>query len=124
MKLFRGASVGDLLRKHSHWIGIFGIAFGFIVSSYFYFSSKPKGEISLKYKTVKIVQAGAPIIKILDSENQQIISNVFGLETIIWNSGDLALGRSSDRIRRPLSIILDADVGILGAVVQDTKNAS
>ena len=114
--------VGDFLRNNSHWIGIFGILFGLTMSTFFYFASKQKGEVSVQFKTVKIAQSGVPILKFFDDKNQEITTNVFGLEAIIWNSGDIALGSFSDRVRQPLTLSLPQSTKILGAVVQETKN--
>jgi hypothetical protein len=116
------SKVGDVLLKHSHWVGAFGILFGFVVSAYFYFASKPSGEISLSFKSVKIAQSGIPVVKMFDDKGQAIEADVYGLEIIIWNTGDLSLGELSDRVRKPLTISFKAPVKMLGAVVQDTQN--
>jgi hypothetical protein len=121
---YKLSQLGDLVARNSHWIGLFGILFGAALSAYFYFASKQVGEISLSFKTVKIAQAGIPILKILDDKGESITADVYGLEAVIWNSGDISLGESSDRIRKPLTIALSGPVRILGAVVQDTRNVS
>jgi hypothetical protein len=121
---FKPAELGRLIARNSHWIGVFGILFGAALSVYFYFASKQVGEISLSFKTVKIAQAGIPILKILDDKGESITADVYGLEAVIWNTGDISLGASSDRVRRPLTIALTGPVRILGAVVQETRNVS
>ena len=78
--------------------------------------------MSLSLTTVKIAQAGVPTLRILDDKGDTIDSDVYGLEVIVWNSGDLSLGSSSDRVRKPLTITFTAPVRILGAVVQDSRN--
>jgi hypothetical protein len=116
--------LGTLVARNSHWIGLFGILFGAALSAYFYLASKQVGEISMSFKTVKIAQAGIPILKILDDKGENITADVYGLEAVIWNTGDISLGDSSDRVRKPLTIALSGPVRILGAVVQDTRNVS
>ena len=117
-------SVGIWLKDNQHWVGPAGIFIGVIVSAYFYFASKEIGEVTLKFNTVKIVQAGVPSIKIFDRDNNPIASNVFGCEIVIWNTGTLTLGEKSDRVRESLSISFSNDAKIVDAVVQDTKNVA
>jgi hypothetical protein len=113
----------EFLKAQNHWVGVAGILLGAALSAYFYFASKPAGEISLKFKTVKIAHA-IPDIKILDAENNPISSDVFALEIVVWNSGDLPLGEKSDRLRRSIILVLDKGTRILAAQVQETANAT
>jgi hypothetical protein len=76
----------------------------------------------VSFKTVKIAQAGVPVLRILDDKGDAISVDVYGLEVIVWNTGDLSLGTSSDRIRKPLVISIKGASKILGAVVQDARN--
>jgi hypothetical protein len=111
------------LKRNNHWVGVAGIAIGCVFSIYFYLGSQPTGEISLLFNTVKIAQATQGI-KILDSHDIPISSDVYALEIVVWNTGALSLGVKSDRIRRPLSIILGGASRILVAQVQRTLGAS
>jgi hypothetical protein len=117
-------SVGVWLKDNQHWVGPAGILIGVIVSAYFYFASREVGEVSLKFNTVKIFQVGVPSIKIFDRDNNQIVSNVFGCEIIIWNTGNLTLGDKSDRVREPLTVTLSSEAKIIDLVIQDTKNVT
>jgi hypothetical protein len=112
----------DWLKENSHWshwVGLVVAALALITG--FWLSEKPTGEITLKFTTVKIAQPGVPGIKILDNSNNQITSNIFGTEIVIWNTGDLTLGERSDRIREPLYITFSGDIRIIDSVVRDTK---
>jgi hypothetical protein len=113
----------EFLKAQNHWVGVAGILLGAALSAYFYFASKPAGEISLKFKTVKIAHA-IPDIKILDAENNPISSDVFAPEIVVWNSGDLPVGEKSDRLRRSIILVLDKGTRILAAQVQETANAT
>jgi hypothetical protein len=117
-------SIGIWLKRNQHWTGPFGVLIGVIVSIYIYAASKEVGEITLKFNTVKIAEARVPGIRILDRENNLITNNVFGCEIIIWNTGNLALGERSDRVREPLTIALSNNVKIVDAAVQDTRNVA
>ncbi|HMJ45040.1 MAG TPA: hypothetical protein VK522_22480 [Pseudolabrys sp.] len=112
------------MSDQNHWIGIAGLVIGIVLSAYFYFAAKLSGDIALDFKTVKIVQSGMPILKIFDDKNQAIASDVFGLEVIVWNDGSFSLGEKSDRVRRPLTIILDPGVRIIGAQLQATGKSA
>lgn len=111
---------GEFVRDQNHWIGLGGVIFGALLSAYFYFASKPTGHVALFFKTVKIAQAGMPIIKIYDDQNRPITSDVYGLEIVVWNNGNFPLGEKSDRVRRPLVIRLDPDANVLGSQIQAT----
>lgn len=114
----------NFVTRYNHWIGVFGIVFGTVLSIYFYIASQQAGQVSLSFKTVKIAQAGVPVLKIFDDKGQIITTDVYGLEAVIWNSGDISIGSSSDRVRKPATITLTGSVRILGAVVQDSRNIS
>jgi len=116
------------LEANQYWFGPVGAAIGvvgIIFSIYFFVASKESGEVTLRFSTVRIVQAGVPSIKILDKNNNPITSNVYGCEITVWNTGSLTLGAQSDRAREPLTIAFTSnDLKIVDVVVQDTKNVS
>jgi hypothetical protein len=117
-------SIGIWLKRNQHWTGPFGVLIGVVVSIYIYAASKEVGEVTLKFNTVKIAEARVPSIRILDRDNNLITNNVFGCEIIIWNTGHIALGEKSDRVREPLTIALSNNVKIVDAAVQDTRNVA
>jgi hypothetical protein len=115
-------SVGNSLKDNQHWIGIAGILVGAAISISTWVATREVGEITLKFNTVKIAQAGVPNIRILDNKNNPIMGNVFGCEIVVWNTGNLSLGQKADRIRQPLTVVFTGDVNIIDATIQDTKN--
>jgi hypothetical protein len=104
----------------SHWVGLLIAAAGLFAG--FLLSEKQHGEVTVKFTTVKIAQAGVPGIRILDNANAPITSNIFGTEVLIWNTGDLNLGDKSDRVRKPIRITFDGNIRVIDGVIQDTKN--
>jgi hypothetical protein len=115
-------NVGSWLKNNQHWIGVAGILIGAAISIYTYVATRESGEITLKFNTVKIAEAGIPSIKIFDKQNNPITGNVFGCEIVIWNTGNLSLGEKADRIREPLTIAFTDGVKMIDSTVQDTKN--
>jgi len=118
-------SVGGWLKDNQHWVGMAGILIGAAISIFTWATTRQAGEITLKFNTVKIAEAGVPGIKILDKQNNPITGNVFGCELVIWNTGNLSLGEKEDRTRQPLTVTFTGrGINILDATVQDTKNVA
>jgi hypothetical protein len=117
-------AVGIFLKRQSHWIGLLGTIFGLTLSIYFYVEGKQAGEVAIKSKNVKIVERSLPKLRILDEAGVQITGNIYGIELIVWNSGNISLGEKSDRVRRNLSLKFSSPVRIISAEIQDSKNSS
>jgi hypothetical protein len=119
----KGNALIEWLKENSHWSHWVGLVIALVgVVTGIWFAERPTGAIALKFTTVKIVQAGAPGIKIFDTENRPVTSSVFGTEILIWNPGDLPLGEKSDRIREPIKIKFLGNVQLISSVVQATIN--
>ena len=81
----------------------------------------PHGQISYQGNIVRLVDADrvADSLIVTKRDGQKIKGSIYAIDIVFWNSGNLSVGKTSDRLREPLNLELSPESGeIISSSVQ------
>jgi hypothetical protein len=117
-----GATMIDWIK--ANWLGIVGILVGVVGIAYAIFTTA-HSSVSYQGKTIQLIDSSriGGALSVNDRDGNKIRSNVYALDLLFWNSGDISLDSATDRVRKPIKITLTpSTANIVDAQVQKTNN--
>jgi hypothetical protein len=104
----------------SPWSNLISLMIG-IVGTLLSYNGVPRASVSYQASVVKLIDSGqvGDTLTVFNKEGQKIVGNVYALDLVFWNSGNVLLGKSSDRLREPLGVALSPETSrILASTIQ------
>jgi hypothetical protein len=98
-------SFKDWLQRQSPWSNLISLLVG-VLGTAATLGTSPHGEISYQGNIIRLIDADrvANSLTVLDQSGNKIKGNVYAIDIVFWNSGNLSTGKTSDRLREPINL--------------------